>query len=110
MTDPINHPPYYRGTNGIEAWDVIEGFGLNYNLGVAVAYLLRSEHKGDPVKDMRKAVAHINREIEQRSRPASRGMDNSDSAHQAYLIDIQRRTEWEYYHPGEPCPKSKPES
>ncbi len=80
MTDLINHPPHYRGKNGIEAWDVIEGFGLNYNLGVAVAYLLRCEHKGDPVKDMRKAVAHINREIEQRFPSASNDGNNITSS------------------------------
>lgn len=69
MSDIVNHPPHYRGTNGIEAFDVIEGFGLTYNVGVAVSYLLRADRKGRPVEDLRKAVAHINREIFQRDRP-----------------------------------------
>lgn len=70
MSDTVNHPAHYKGSNGIEAWDVIEGFGLNYNVGVAVAYLLRAERKGDPVENFRKAVAHLGREIEQRGRAA----------------------------------------
>lgn len=67
MTDNIN-PKHYKAENGIEAWDVIEGFGLNYNVGVAVAYLLRADRKGHPVQDIRKAVAHLEREVVQRER------------------------------------------
>lgn len=67
MNDVINHPLHYRGKTGLEAWDVIEDFALTYNCGVAVAYVLRAERKGKPIEDLRKAVAHLGREIEQRT-------------------------------------------
>jgi hypothetical protein len=64
--DAINAPPHYRATNGLEAIDVIEGFGLNYRLGTAVAYILRHGKKGtatDALDDLRKCRWFIEREI-----------------------------------------------
>lgn len=43
MSDTVNHPPHYIGTNGIEVIDVIEGFGLGHHLGAAIAYILRAD-------------------------------------------------------------------
>ena len=59
-------PKYYIGTNGIEAFDVIEGFQPhNYNIGTAITYLLRAGKKeGNPTsQDINKAIAHLKREL-----------------------------------------------
>jgi len=50
----------------MEAHEVIEDFvGNNYNLGVAVAYLLRAGKKedNDISKDIQKAIDHLNFEL-----------------------------------------------
>jgi Protein of unknwon function (DUF3310) len=70
MTDTINHPPHYVGNNGIEAIDVIEGFDLGHHLGAAVAYILRANRKGEPIKDLKKAAYYIAREINRRENGA----------------------------------------
>ena len=63
----MNTPNYYKGTYyKMEAHEVIEDFvGNNYNLGVAVAYLLRAGKKedNDMSKDIQKAIDHLNVEL-----------------------------------------------
>lgn len=62
-TDIINNPSHYKG-NGMEAIDVIEGFGLGFRLGNAVKYILRAGRKDNRVQDLQKAIWYIQREIE----------------------------------------------
>ena len=58
-------PNYYVGNNGYEARRVVSGFGLSYNIGTAVTYLLRAEKKHDtPVECIKKAIAHLEFELE----------------------------------------------
>lgn len=63
MTDAVNHPPHYKSPNGLEAIDVIEGFGLGFRLGNLVKYVLRKDRKGAPLQDLRKGRWYLNREI-----------------------------------------------
>lgn len=56
-------PDYYK-SGGLEAFDVIDAFDLNFNLGNAFKYIARAGKKGDKVRDLRKAVTYLNREIE----------------------------------------------
>lgn len=62
-------PEYYIGKfKGIEAFDVVQDFAHdNYNLGVAIAYLLRAGKKdGNPAEqDITKAIIHLQRELQQ---------------------------------------------
>lgn len=62
-------PDYYIGKfKGIEAFDVVQDFAHdNYNLGVAIAYLLRAGKKdGNPAEqDITKAIIHLQRELQQ---------------------------------------------
>ena len=62
-------PDYYIGKfKGIEAFDVVQDFAHdNYNLGVAIAYLLRAGKKdGNPAEqDITKAIIHLQRELKQ---------------------------------------------
>ncbi len=63
--ETMDHPSHYRKDSGIEAIDVIEAWGLGFNLGNAVKYICRAgqkyELKGD---DLEKAVWYLQREIE----------------------------------------------
>lgn len=58
----IDHPGHYnRNPSGVECIDIIEHMSLN--IGSAMGYLWRHEHKGEPIKDLRKAIWYIKREI-----------------------------------------------
>lgn len=63
-------PDYYK-SGGMEAFDVIDAYDLNFNLGNAFKYIARAGKKGDKVEDLRKAVTYLNREIEkeEKARP-----------------------------------------
>ncbi len=58
----INNPSHYIN-GGIETWDVIEAWKLNYNLGNVVKYISRADHKGSKLEDLKKARAYLDREI-----------------------------------------------
>ena len=82
-------PEYYIGKfKGIEAFDVVQDFAHdNYNLGVAIAYLLRAGKKdGNPAEqDITKAIIHLQRELQQLEdyavlyQPRSKASDRYDS-------------------------------
>lgn len=73
VSDRVNHPNHYKGANGIEAIDVVEGFRLGFRIGNAVTYLLRAGHKvqakdvgehfAATIEDLQKAQWYIAREI-----------------------------------------------
>ncbi len=68
--DPINHPLHYNWhPSGIECATIAEGF--SYNLGNAIKYIWRCDHKGHAVEDLQKAVAYLNREINRRINEAN---------------------------------------
>ena len=63
--DVINHPNHY--TDGtIEVWDYIRDKNLNYFLGNAIKYISRAGKKEPDkyVQDLKKAIAYLNKEIE----------------------------------------------
>lgn len=64
-------PEYYRGkTYGFEAHEIIEDFaGDNYNLGVAISYLLRAGKKpaNDITQDIQKAIDHLKFELKRQN-------------------------------------------
>jgi len=68
--DPINHPPHYNWhPSGIECATIAEGF--SYNLGNAIKYIWRCDHKGHAIEDLQKAVAYLSREINRRINEAN---------------------------------------
>ncbi len=62
MNEKIDHPAHYQGKS-IEAIDVIELFGLNFNLGNSVKYILRAGKKDNLKQDLEKAIWYLNREL-----------------------------------------------
>jgi hypothetical protein len=63
----VNHPPHYNAhPSGVECIDVVEHMG--FNLGNAIKYLWRADHKGDAIEDLRKAAWYVQREIERRTK------------------------------------------
>jgi len=60
--DPVNHPAHYK-VGGIETIDFIEAKKLSYNMGNAVKYITRADHKGNRKQDLEKALWYIQREL-----------------------------------------------
>ena len=60
--DMVNHPPHYN-VEGFEVIDIIDAFGLNFNMGNALKYLLRADRKGNKEQDIHKALWYLQREI-----------------------------------------------
>lgn len=63
MTDIVNHPPHYnKHPSGVECITVTEH--MNFNLGNAVKYIWRADHKSDDaITDLEKAAWYVQREI-----------------------------------------------
>lgn len=60
--DPVNHPNHYTShPSGVEVIQITEH--MNFCLGNAIKYILRAEHKGNQIQDLKKASWYINREI-----------------------------------------------
>lgn len=62
-SDLINAPDHYR-VGGVDTLDFIEAKELNFRLANAVKYLVRCEHKGSKIADLKKAIFYIQREID----------------------------------------------
>ena len=54
----VNHPNHYN-QGKYEVIDVIKDWKLDFNLGNAVKYIARCEHKGKYVEDLKKAMFYI---------------------------------------------------
>ena len=61
MEEQVNHPSHYN--QGIEPIDIIESWDLNFSLGNAIKYILRSPYKGKQIEDLEKARWYLEREI-----------------------------------------------
>lgn len=64
-TNEINYNKnkHYVTTQGIQAIDLIEAYGLNFNLGNAIKYIARCNYKGSKKDDLEKAMWYIDREL-----------------------------------------------
>ena len=58
--DPVNHPKHYTSDpSGVEAIEITRH--RNFNIGNAIKYLWRAEHKGNAVEDLGKADWYMRR-------------------------------------------------
>lgn len=61
--DMVNNPSHYnQHPSGVECINIVEH--MSFNIGGAIKYLWRADHKGDAIEDMGKAIFLIKREIE----------------------------------------------
>ena len=60
--DNVNNPTHYN-TGTIEVITVIEDWKLNFNLGNAIKYIGRCEHKNNKKEDIKKAIWYLEREL-----------------------------------------------
>lgn len=63
--EAVDHPLHYNAGK-IEVIDFIEDQSLGFNLGNAVKYTARAEHKGQDVEDLKKAIWYLTREVARR--------------------------------------------
>ena len=60
--DMVNHPRHYnRHPKGIETIDYIAH--MDFCCGNAIKYISRSEHKGNQIQDLQKAIWYLNYKI-----------------------------------------------
>jgi len=58
----VSHPSHYN-FGSFEVIDVIEDWELDFHLANAIKYIARAKHKGNFVKDLKKAVWYVQRRI-----------------------------------------------
>lgn len=72
--DEINHPKHYNVLDAfckecdhpIECIDVVSA--MSFNLGNAIKYIWRCDHKKDAIEDLKKAVFYLQHEIARREK------------------------------------------
>ena len=65
-SEQVDHPSHYTWLGGIEVIDITEQ--LSFTLGNVIKYVLRADHKGKPIEDLRKARWYLDREIARREK------------------------------------------
>jgi len=65
----VDHPLHYN-KGKIEVIDAIEAWSLGFNLGNVIKYVARSDHKGEKLQDLQKALWYLQREIDKISTSA----------------------------------------
>lgn len=60
--DLVNSPPHYQG-NKFEVIEIIDDFGLSFNTGNAIKYILRADKKGNQKQDLLKAIWYLEHEL-----------------------------------------------
>ena len=61
-SNPVVHPDHYNAhPSGVECIDVAQWFG--FNLGNAIKYIWRCEHKGKKKEDINKAIEYLKLEL-----------------------------------------------
>ena len=62
QNDMVNHPKHYTShPSGIEVIQITEH--MNFLLGNVIKYIMRAEHKGKHLEDLKKAAWYLDREI-----------------------------------------------
>lgn len=62
VKEMVNSPQHYQGKN-FEVIDIINDYGLNFELGNAIKYILRADKKGNKKQDLEKAIWYLNHEL-----------------------------------------------
>lgn len=63
VKDTVSHPSHYNmHPSGVECIEIVRH--MTYNEGSATAYIWRSGHKGNKIEDLKKAIWHLQDEVE----------------------------------------------
>ncbi len=74
MEDQVNHPKHYTShPSGVEVIEITEH--MNFCLGNAIKYILRSAYKGKELQDLEKACWYIQREIDRIKKAANQKLE-----------------------------------
>lgn len=65
ISDPVNSPSHYNWLP-FEVIEITEH--MDFLLGNVIKYVLRADHKGKPLEDLKKAEWYLRREIAKRER------------------------------------------
>lgn len=64
--DAVNNPKHYVShPSGVECIQIVEH--MNFCMGNAIKYIWRADLKGNDIKDLKKAIWYIEREIKRRT-------------------------------------------
>lgn len=63
--DPVKKPFHYN-QGGIEVYDFIKAYRLNYALGNVIKYVARAQYKNNYLEDLQKAKQYLEMEIKHR--------------------------------------------
>ena len=92
MADMVNHPKHYTShPSGVEVIQLTEH--MNFCLGNAIKYIMRSELKGKRVEDLKKAIWYIQREIDRIEKfegITAKIADNEPIVPRKYIKNIKR--------------------
>lgn len=77
----INHPDHYT-VGGIEVYDFIESWKLDFAIGNVVKYLSRSPYKGKKLEDLKKARWYLNKAIEREEKIVASSVMKKDARKQ----------------------------
>jgi hypothetical protein len=76
VSSAVQHPTHYNAGE-FEVIDVIEDWKLGFNLGNAVKYIARADHKGKELEDLKKAAWYLLRRISERNPELKSQMDEA---------------------------------
>jgi hypothetical protein len=110
MNDAVNHPKHYTShPSGVEAIEITQHY--NFCIGNAIKYLWRNGLKDDEgsgaVKDLKKAIWYINREIENLEKGVYNGQaknvaqDGGASEHRTRPEASGQKVQTEFCHYGQ---------
>lgn len=57
-------PKHYQNGENYDVIDIVKHYDLNFNLGNVLKYVCRAGKKEDIVKDLKKAIDYLEREVD----------------------------------------------
>lgn len=57
-------PKHYQNGENYDVIDIVKNYDLNFNLGNVLKYVCRAGKKEDIVKDLKKAIDYLEREVD----------------------------------------------
>ncbi|WP_457650948.1 DUF3310 domain-containing protein [Profundibacter sp.] len=65
MSHPVHQPSHYTShPSGVECIQITRH--MNFNMGSAIKYIWRADHKGKPIEDLQKAINALKDEVARR--------------------------------------------